>query len=265
MDIHLGRGNANKWMNRLLWNTAKLFHLRIGMIDGGGLRNAIPRESVAVVAVAEAEAEMFEQHVRAIGDTMTAEYQITDPNAQVTVTPADLPSHVLPTDVQRVLLATVSACPCGIYRMSPSIPDLVQTSNNLARVHVADGRITIQCLTRSSVDSERDDLADTICANFGLLDGRVDSSDAYPGWQPTPDASIVQLMSDLYQSLFDEEAHVAACHAGLECGILGKNYPDVEMISFGPNIRGAHSPDEKVQISSVQKYWQFLLATLRRV
>ena len=149
--------------------------------------------------------------------------------------------------------------------MSPEIEDLVQTSNNLARVMVQDGSLHIDCLTRSSVNTERDDLANAIQAIFELLGGTVQTGSDYPGWKPDPDATVVKLMSGIYERLFGESAHVAACHAGLECGILGTNYPEMEMISFGPNIRGAHSPDERVQISSVQKYWRLLLTTLDEI
>ena len=146
--------------------------------------------------------------------------------------------------------------------MSPEIEGLVQTSNNLARVLVKDGSYSIQCLTRSSVDSEKMDEAYSIQSTFELMGAQVDYSGSYPGWTPKPEADIVKIMSDLYKKTFNEDPHVNACHAGLECGILGTNYPDMEMISFGPNIRGAHSPDECVQISSVHKYWKLFLNTL---
>ena len=149
--------------------------------------------------------------------------------------------------------------------MCPDIEGLVQTSNNLARVEVANGKLSIMCLTRSSVNTERDDLAQAIQANFELTESDVAITGAYPGWQPAPSSAIVTLMSNLYRELFASEAEVAACHAGLECGIVGRHYPDMDMISFGPTIRGAHSPDERVQISSVQKYWRFLLETLKRI
>ena len=166
---------------------------------------------------------------------------------------------------QNQLLNSIYACPVGIYRMSPSIADLVQTSNNLARVIVKEGEFTIMCLTRSSVDTEKTDLANAIEAAFAPLKGETTFGGSYPGWEPKPDSTIVSLMSSLYKELFRQEADVNACHAGLECGILGTNYPDMQMISFGPNIRGAHSPDECTQISSVQKFWGYLLETLKRI
>ena len=149
--------------------------------------------------------------------------------------------------------------------MSPEIKDLVQTSNNVARVIIKDGEYSIQCLTRSSVDSEKADLAFSIQSAFELSGAEIVYGGSYPGWAPMPDAAIVKILGDLYKEMYDDEAQVMACHAGLECGIIGTNYPDMEMISFGPNIRGAHSPDEKVQISSVQKYWKFLMETLKRI
>ena len=265
VDIHLGRGNANKIMNRILWGAARKFGVRIGEIDGGGLRNAIPRESTALVVVLKDRHADFEVWLDSVANLIRNEYATTDVDAQATFERTADPTYVVPLPMQRLLLATIYTCPCGIYRLSPDIEDLVQTSNNLARVLVKDGEITIGCLARSSIDSERDDLADAITANFELLGGTVERAGDYPGWQPEPESGIVKLMSSLYSEIFNEPAHVLACHAGLECGILGKNYPELEMISFGPNIRGAHSPDERVQISSVQKYWRFLLETLKRI
>jgi dipeptidase D len=270
VDIHLGRANANKLMNRLLWGAAGQFGLRVAEIDGGGLRNAIPRESVAIVAVASEQASEFETWIANQAAAIQAEYTTTDPGAEIVCQTAPLPDApkplaLVPAPLQRLLLGTIYACHNGIARLSPEIAELVQTSNNLARVLVKDGATIVACLTRSSVNTERDDLANAITATFELLGGTVEQSSAYPGWQPTPESAIVKLMSALYVEMFGEEADVCACHAGLECGILGRNYPDMQMISFGPNIYGAHSPDERVQVSSVQKYWGFLLETLKRI
>ncbi|MCP2044849.1 aminoacyl-histidine dipeptidase [Pontibacter sp. HSC-36F09] len=265
MDIYLGRGNANKLMNRLLHQAAEKVGLRIGSIDGGSLRNAIPRESVAVVAIPAGEAAAFEKFVEELTTILKNEHATTDPNLAVTVEQVEAPAQVLPADYQADLLRALYACQNGVYRMSPDIEHLVQTSNNVARVLVQDGKLTVQCLTRSSVDSEKMDLAAGIKSALELAGATVSLSGMYPGWMPRPGAGIVQLMSDLYREKYNGEAHVNACHAGLECGIIGANYPEMEMISFGPNIRGAHSPDEKVQISSVQKYWDFLLDTLKRI
>ena len=265
MDIHLGRGNANKLMNRFLFELGQKMEVGIHQIDGGSLRNAIPRESFAVIAIAQAKKPAFLEFVKVYEATLTEEYSITDPNIKLVVEDNAKVANVVAADFQKKLLRSIYACPNGIYRMSPDIKDLVQTSNNLARVQVKDGAYEILCLTRSSVDTEKMDEAHAIQSTFELLGAKVTFGGAYPGWTPKPESPIVKIMSELYQELFKAEADVNACHAGLECGILGTNYPEMQMISFGPNIRGAHSPDEKVQISSVQKFWGFLLETLKRI
>jgi dipeptidase D len=265
MDIYKGRGNANKLINRVLLNAAEKFNVQVSSIDGGGLRNAIPRESVADIAIAAAFADAFITLIKEEEQILQNENQSTDPNLNISIEKIDTPETVLDAAFQYNILRTIAACPNGIYRMSPAISGLVQTSNNIARVLVKDGAFTILCLTRSSVDSEKMDLAKTICYNFELAGAKGEFGGSYPGWAPKPEAPIVKLMSELYKELFTADAHVNAVHAGLECGILGTNYPDMQMISFGPNIRGAHSPDEKVQISSVQKYWPYLLETLKRI
>jgi dipeptidase D len=264
MDIHLGRGNANKLVNRLLLEAEPL-GIHISEIDAGGLRNAIPREGFAVFSVDRVRAGEVESFIAGRSDVLKAEYRSTDPGLDIVLTRADMPESILPGAFQSGLLRAVAACPSGIHRMSPDIEDLVQTSNNLARVLVRGGRYEIQCLTRGSVDSEKMDLAHAIRATFELIGADVELSGAYPGWAPKPESPIVQLTSEIYQEMFGEKAQVMACHAGLECGILGSNYPDMQMVSFGPNIRGAHSPDESVQISSVQKFWGFLTETLKRI
>lgn len=265
MDIILGRANANKLMNRLLHNAAKQFEVRLGSIDGGGLRNAIPRESTSILTVAEKDKAAFEKYVADQHAILAQEYKTTDPNLQVQLETAEAPAQVATQVFTSTFLRAIYATPNGIYRMSPEIQGLVQTSNNVARVELKDGAYKVLCLTRSAVDSEKMDLAAAIQSALELAGAEVTQSGSYPGWTPNPDASIIKLMSDLYRSKFNSEPDVNACHAGLECGIIGANYPGMEMISFGPNIRGAHSPDEKVQISSVQKYWDYLLETLQKI
>ena len=264
-EIHLGKANANKLMNRILFGLSKDAGIEIASIDGGSLRNAIPRESVAVIVCDESNSAKVRQAITAIDAVLKAEYKTTDPNTEVSIVAAELPAQVMDRDFAGKLLRAIYACPNGIYRMSPDIAGLVQTSNNVARVLVKDGSYSLQCLTRSSVDTEKGDLADAISSAFELMGAKVDYAGSYPGWEPKPTAPIIQLMSSLYKEMFGTEAHVDAIHAGLECGILGTNYPGMQMISFGPNIFGAHSPDERVQISSVQKFWGYLLETLKRI
>ena len=265
MEIHKGLGNANKIMNRILVGAFTKFGIQISSIDGGSLRNAIPRESVATLVIPENEAAAFETFINEIQEELKAEHKTTDPNLSITCAKTEEKSRVMQKGFQSKLLKSIYACANGVYRMSPDILHLVQTSNNLARVLVKDGEYSLQCLTRSSVDSEKMDLANSLKASFELMGARVEFKGSYPGWTPNPDASIVKIMSELYKEMYKENALVSACHAGLECGILGTNYPEMEMISFGPNIKGAHSPDEKTQISSVQKYWAFFQETLKRI
>lgn len=265
MDIHKGRGNANKIMNRLLTATTSAAGVSVSSIDGGSLRNAIPRESKAIVTVPSGAVAVFEKTIAGLTAEISAEYRTTDPDLKISCEPCDLPQTAMDKEAQRKLLAAVYACQNGIYRMSPDIEGLVQTSNNLARVLVEEGRITILCLTRSAVDSEKMDLAESIRQSLQLGGTEVVFSGSYPGWTPEPDSGIVRLMSKLYLEKYQSEPQVNACHAGLECGILGSNYPGMQMISYGPNIRGAHSPDEKVQISSVQKFWDFTLSVLQQI
>lgn len=264
-DIHLGRANANKLMNRFLYSAAKKIDLAIHSIDGGSLRNAIPRESVAIILVSEKQENSLKSFAEVFANILKEEYRSTDPNIQIALETSEPVDRVLNKVFQEKLLRSIYACPNGIYRMSPDIEDLVQTSNNLARVLVKDGAFSILCLTRSSVDTEKMDEAEAIASTFELIGAEVVFDGAYPGWTPDTGSSILKIMRQLYKEMYNEEPDVNACHAGLECGILGTNYPDMEMISFGPNIRGAHSPDEKAQISSVQKFWDYLLETLKRV
>jgi dipeptidase D len=265
MDIHLGRGNANKLINRLLYLGAEQLGLRVSSIDAGGLRNAIPREASAHIRVDLSQAAAFEELIAGQAVILQSEYSATDPGLEVSLEPAEHPESLMTRDFQERLLRAVYVCPNGVFRMSPDIPGLVQTSNSLARVLAKRDRFEIQTLVRSAVDTEKLDLARAVRCALDPLDGTVEFTGGYPGWIPRPEAAIVKLMSGLYREMFGSDAAVLACHAGLECGIVGANYPDLQMISFGPNIRGAHSPDEKVQISSVQKFWRFLTTALTRV
>jgi dipeptidase D len=265
MEIHLGRGNANKLINRILFQATEKFGIRISSIDGGGLRNAIPRESKSEIRVSKDQEAAFKKFIDEETAALKKEYITTDPNLQVLLETSNNTGQVLDKKFQDKLLRAIYACPNGIFRMSPDIKDLVQSSNNVARVLVKDSSYTIQNLTRSSVDSEKMDVARSLQSACELAGARVDFKGSYSGWTPKPETPIVKLMSDLYREMFQKEPLVDACHAGLECGIIGTNYPNMQMISFGPNILGAHSPDEKVQISSVQKFWKYLLETLKRI
>lgn len=265
MDIHKGLGNANKIMNRLLFDGFENFGLRIAEIDGGSLRNAIPRESKAIVAIDAVHEAAFNNDMQIIISTIKKELKTMEPELDITIEATETPKNIMDLGVQEGVTRALYAALNGVYRMSADITDLVETSNNIARVIIKDGAIKIGGLTRSSVESSKLDLANTLRATFELTGCEVELSGDYPGWTPNMDSSILKVLSSTYEELHGEKAHVAACHAGLECGILGTYYPDMEMISFGPTIKGAHSPDERASISSAQKYWKFVLEILKRI
>lgn len=265
MDIIKGLGNANKLMNRLLYKVSEELDVRIAEIAGGGLRNAIPRESEAVLLVDDLQIAAFKIEIGKESENIMREFSKLEPNLRVEVTPAEFPERVLPFSVQENFLRAVYAAPNGVYRMSPEIEGLVETSNNLASVEVKDGKITVKCLTRSSVDSSKIDLTNCLKSVFEMAGYKVTQSGDYPGWAPNRESPILSVLDQLYQKINNEKANIAACHAGLECGIIGEKYPTMDMISFGPTIRGAHSPDERVSISSVKKYWNFVQEILKNI
>ncbi|SHJ40358.1 aminoacyl-histidine dipeptidase [Pseudozobellia thermophila] len=263
IDIHRGLGNANKIMNRILYNGSTRFMMRISEIEGGGLRNAIPRESVAKIVLLKKQSDEFEAALQEWTATIKEELKHQEPGLNIAIEEIKLPKTVMGLGAQERLLKGIYTAHNGVYAMSAAIPDLVETSNNIARVRVKDGEIEVACLTRSSVDSAKMDLAHALKSAFELARCDVSFSGSYPGWSPNPNSSILKVAEKKYEQMFDEKPKVVACHAGLECGILGQNYPDIDMISFGPTILGAHSPDERASVSSVQKFWKFLLEILR--
>ncbi|MFM9987584.1 aminoacyl-histidine dipeptidase [Flavobacterium sp.] len=265
MDIHKGLGNANKIMNRLLFDGFENFGLQVAEINGGSLRNAIPRESNAKVIVAGMYDEAFVFDMQEIISDIKAEFKTMEPNLTIEIVKSDLPSKVMDLGVQEGLIRSIYAAHNGVYRMSADIPELVETSNNIARVIVKDGEITIQNLTRSSVESSKFDLANALRSAYELFGCEVECSGSYPGWTPNVNSEILDLLVTIYEKQNNEKPNVAACHAGLECGILGTNYPDMDMISFGPTIHGAHSPDERASIKSSQKFYKFVLEILENI
>tara|TARA_R110001583_G_scaffold114876_6_gene265401 strand:- start:12042 stop:13499 length:1458 start_codon:yes stop_codon:yes gene_type:complete len=263
MDIHKGLGNANKIMNRLLYESQEL--IRISEINGGSLRNAIPRESFSLISVYSAKKDSFLRKAKKIIAEIKKEFKTIDPNLDITISETTVPKKVMTTISQITLLNTIYAAHNGVFRMSNDMEGLVETSNNVARVIVKDEDITILCLTRSSVESSKFNLANTLKAAFELAGYQVTLSGSYPGWKPNVSSPILNVLTNTYEKLFGSKADVVACHAGLECGILGTNYPEMDMISFGPTIQGAHSPDEKANIKSAQKFWKYLLTILENI
>jgi len=263
IDINKGLGNANKIMNRLLYMGSQKYNIRISSINGGSLRNAIPRESFATIVIDKAHINAFENSLEEWSAIIKVELAVNEPNLSISLKKVNRPKTVMGLGAQDKLLKSLYALHNGVYNMSATIKGLVETSNNLARVSVKEGDIEIQCLTRSSVNSAKIDVANSLKSTFELAGFEVALSGDYPGWNPNPKSPILKVLKQQYEMIFKEQPRVVACHAGLECGILGQNYPEMDMISFGPTIKGAHSPDERVSISSVQKFWKFLLEILK--
>ena len=266
MDIDKGLGNANKIMNRLLFDGFENFGLQVAEINGGSLRNAIPRESFAKVVISDIFDEAFVFDMQEVIGDIKAEYKTTEPNLEIVIEKtSDVPAKVMDLGVQEGLTRALYAAHNGVYRMSADMENLVETSNNIARVIVKDGKVHIGCLTRSSVESSKFDLANALRSTFELIGCEVNFTGSYPGWTPNVSSPILEVLKDIYTKQNGTAPHVVACHAGLECGILGTNYPDMDMISFGPTIKGAHSPDERASIKSAQKYWKFVLEILENI
>jgi len=265
MDIHKGLGNANKIMNRLLFEGFTKFGLRISEINGGSLRNAIPRESKAIVSIDAVSMEIFLKEIQQLITRIKNEFLTVEPNLIIEIQKVTTPEKVMEVGVQENFTKAIYTSLNGVYRMSPTISGLVETSNNIARVIAKEGSIKINCLTRSSSDSSKQDLTNSLKSAFELAGFDIEVSGEYPGWQPNIHSKILEVVSNIYEELHGKKARVAACHAGLECGILGQNYPTMDMVSFGPTILGAHSPDEKVSISSTQKFWNFLQEILKNI
>lgn len=263
MDIPLGRGNSNKVLNRFMWKAAKEFGMRLASIDGGSLRNAIPRESFAVVVVPEVHEQAFLDYLKEYAQIAAAELASTEPTLKMEASATDMPSSLIDNITQDNLLNALYACPHGVMRMSPDMPGVPETSTNLAIVKSANGKIEVMNLLRSSVDSAKMDLGDRMVAIFEQAGAQVELTGEYPGWKPNVNSPILQTMKDVYNNKYGKIPDIKVIHAGLECGLLGDVYPNWDMISFGPTIRFPHSPDEKVNIETVQKFWDFLVETLK--
>lgn len=262
VDIHLQRANANQLIFRFLKEMVAKHEARLCSIDGGSLRNAIPREAFAVISLPEgAETELHET-VAAYQALFTQEFKGVETHLTLKAEKTGSPYAVMPEEVQDDLINAITACPNGVYRVIPEVPNVVETSNNLAIVKSDGNKVKIKCLIRSSVDSRKQELASMIESLFTLAGGKVEFSGGYPGWNPNMDSPILKEMTRIYERDFGKTPKVLIIHAGLECGILGTHYPDMDMISFGPTIRYPHSPDEKVNIESVAKFWDYLKATL---
>ncbi len=262
LDINLGRGNANKIMNILLLKGSEKYGLRLADIQGGSLRNAIPRESFVVAVVPEAHKDNFEAFVEEFEAIVKDEFTETDPGVMVIAEATEMPEKVIDDKTAHNVYDAVAGCPNGVLEMSESVKGVTETSTNLAIVKSQGNIIELASLQRSLVDADKDNLGGEIRKVFEAAGAKAESSGSYPGWKPNPDSDILKEMKEVYNNKFGKVPEVKVIHAGLECGILGATYPNWDMISFGPTIRNPHSPDEMVKIDTVELFWDFLVETL---
>lgn len=263
MDIIKGFGNSNVILGRLLYAGISNQNIQLISIDGGGLRNAIPREAHAVLSVRNS-VEFIEQ-VTALKSAILEEFANVEKDLHINIETFSSDEQAISKEDSRKIILALKSAHNGVFRMSPDVVDLVESSNNIARVELKEGELKILNLSRSSVESTKYAVAEQLKSVFELAGMNVEFSGSYPGWKPKPGSEIVKLMEKIYEKDFGSKPHVVACHAGLECGIIGANYPDMEMVSFGPTIRGAHSPDERANIPSAQKFWTFLKEILAEI
>ena len=264
-DIDKGRANSNKLLARVLLQAQEQCALRLSRFDGGNLRNAIPREAYAVVAVPSSEKGAFETLVKTFAEAVKEEFRFTEPALRMVCAECEV-AEVLDEASQRALLGALVGVPNGVLAMSFALPGLVETSTNLASVKWSEGdKILVTTSQRSSLESAKHYAKDSVASVFTLAGAQVEHSDGYPGWTPNPQSDLLEWCKSGYKELFGQEPKVRAIHAGLECGLFLEKYPHLEMVSFGPTLRGVHSPDERIEIATVEKFWLWLKDVLKRV
>ena len=264
-DINKGLACANKILNRILWSLDKEMDLRLSCFEGGNLRNAIAREANATFVVAQADVELMKEIVEKFAVDLKYEFRTTEPDMQITLTETEKPAFVIDMLSQDNLLNVLYACPHGVLAMSREIPGFVETSTNLASVKMKEDHFFITTSQRSSVESAKYAAAYRVESCFLLAGADVEHGDGYPGWAPNPESKILKIAVDAYKKLFNKEPIVRAIHAGLECGLIGEKYPGMDMISYGPTLRGVHSPDERLEIKTVELYWKHTLEILKNI
>ena len=264
MEINQGRGNANKLLARVAHDLLVEFDCRLASFAGGNMRNAIPREAHAVILFNPADIDDLPTYIKEYGEQLNQEYAPIESNIQLLLDEVELPAMVMPEEIQDNMIDMLLACQNGVMRMIPTVPDTVETSSNLAIVTLGEGKVEVRILARSSSDTMKDFLADSLTACFNMAGMKVTLSGGYSGWQPNVDSPILHAMTKSYEAQFGVAPKVKVIHAGLECGIIGANCPGLDMISFGPTLRSPHSPDERVLIPTVKKFYDFLVATLEQ-
>jgi len=265
-DIHRGYGNSNKILNRFLWTSANKYDIRISHIDGGNLRNAIPRDATATILVPAGKINKLEKYFETFEKEIKAEFAVTEPNLTLTIKDADISDTVIDNNCQFALLNSLYACPHGVIAMSMDMPGMVETSTNLASVKMdGKGKIIVTTSQRSSVESAKTDIVNMVSSVFILAGAKVKNGEGYPGWKPNVKSEILKIAKARYVHLFGKEPVVRAIHAGLECGLFLEKYPELDMISIGPTLRGVHSPAERLEIATVKMFWDHLTDILKNI
>ncbi len=262
-DINKERGNAVKLLTRILWNAYQDFDVRIADIKAGNLRNAIAREGYAYVTLPVEYASDFESYIQNMDTTYKKELAVSDPQVEVTIEKAELPGKIMQELLQIDLINALYVCPHGVQAMSQDIPGFVETSTNLASVKIEGEKIIITTSQRSSVESRKQAIVETVSTTFFMIGADVENSDGYPGWTPDPNSEVLKVLVKAYDNVFHKEPEVKAIHAGLECGLFSEKYPGLDMVSYGPTLRGVHSPDEKLWIPTVKMCWDLTVEFLR--
>ena len=265
MDINLGRANANKVLNAMLLMAAEKYGIRLANIDGGSLRNAIPREATAIIAVPASKETQFKAYAVEFENIMKDEFNSTEPELAIVCGPTDMPKQVIDIKTQDNFFCAIARYPNGVIAMSEDFEGTTETSSNLATIKMENGKIITASLTRSLVDASKDKLAEQLRKTLTDNGAEAYSTGDYPGWKPNINSPILHTMKEVYKNKFGNEAKVMVIHAGLECGILGSKYPHWDMVSFGPTLVHPHSPDEALLIESVPKFWDFVVETLKNI
>lgn len=264
-EINQNRGNANKILNRFLWANLNDLDIKVNNFDGGNLRNAIAREAFAIIMVPNDKSDEIKTRISVFEKDVRAEYHISEPDLKISIDNSENPEFVVDGESTEELLNAIYACPHGVIAMSQDIEDFVETSTNLASVKFQEDEVLITTSQRSSIESAKFDISAMVTSVFKLAGGKVEHTDGYPGWKPNANSKIVAQTAEAYERLFNKKPEVLAIHAGLECGLIGDKYPDMDMTSYGPTIKRAHSPDEKIEIETVDKFWKLTLDILKNI
>ena len=265
-DIHLGRANANKLISRFIWECSQKWDIEVSSFNGGNLRNAIPREAEAIFGIHNKHEEEVNKFLEKYANDIKVEFKGVEPSMELKIEEVDRPEYCIDSKTSLTLVRALYSAPHGVISMSRDLEGLVETSTNLAAVKMAeDNKIVVTTSQRSSLESRKNDIAGQVEAHFQLAGAEVSHSDGYPGWAPNIDSRIMKISADAYKELFGVDPAVKAIHAGLECGLFLSKYPELDMVSFGPTMTGVHSPDEKLLIPTVDKFWKHLTRVLEKV